>query len=77
MKRVENRAQKAICAKLKAFRCAETRPESITQEVINQLEGERAQAEAEEMMKPEGRIILEAGEALHVDSRELEYNPTF
>ncbi len=77
MKRFENRAQNAIRAKHKALRCAETRPESLTQEVINQAEGERAQAEAEEMMKPIGRIVLEAGEALHVDARELEYNPTF
>ena len=77
MKRFENRAQNAIRAKHKALRCAETRPESLTQEVINQAEGERAQAEAEEMMKPVGRIVLEAGEALHLDGRELEYNPTF
>src|SRR5215471_10879554 len=77
MKKLENRAQNAIRAKLKALRCAETRPESPTQQVINQSEGERAQREAEEMMKPVGQIVLEAGEALHVDARELEYNPTF
>jgi hypothetical protein len=77
MKRFENRAQKAIRAKQRALRCAETRPESLTQEVANQAEGERAQAEAEEMTKPVGRIVLEAGEALHVDPRELEYNAPF
>lgn len=77
MKRFENRAQKAIRARNKALRCAETRPESLTHQVVNEHEGERAQAEAEEMMKPVGLIVLEAGEALHVDPRELEYNPTF
>ena len=77
MQRFENRAEKAIRAKQKALRCAETRPESLTQEVGNEAEGERAQTEAEEMMKPVGQIVLEAGEALHVDPRELAYNPTF
>jgi hypothetical protein len=70
MKRFENRAEKAMRAKHKALRCAETRPESPTQEVVNLCEGERAQAEAEEMMKPVGEIVLEAGEALHVDPRD-------
>jgi hypothetical protein len=77
MKRFENRAEKALRAKNKALRCAETRPESPTQEVVNLSEGERAQAEAEEMMKPVGEIVLEAGEALHVDPRDLSYNETF
>jgi hypothetical protein len=77
MKRFENRAEKAMRAKHKALRCAETRPESPTQEVVNLCEGERAQAEAEEMMKPVGEIVLEAGEALHVDPRDLAYNDTF
>ena len=33
MNRFENRAEKAMRAKHKALRCAETRPESPTQEV--------------------------------------------
>jgi len=77
MKRFEKRAEKAIRAHNKANRYEKTRPESITQEVVNLSEGARAWAEADEMMKPVGEIVLEAGEALHVDPRELEYNPTF
>ena len=57
MKRFENRGEKAMRAKHKALRCAETRPESPTQEVVNLSEGARAQAEAEEMMKPAGEIV--------------------
>jgi hypothetical protein len=71
MKRFENRAEKAIRAKHKALRCADTRTESPTQEVVNLREGNRAQAEAEEMMEPVGEIVLAAGESLHVDPRDL------
>jgi hypothetical protein len=74
MKRFENRAEKSSRARNKAARCAE-RAESPTQEVANERDGKLAQAEAEEMMEPVGEIVLAAGEALHVDPRDL-YNET-
>jgi len=76
MTRVENRGEKAIRAKNKALRCAESRPESLSQLALNRLAGERAEAEAEEMMEPNGRIIVGPGEMMHDDPRETGFDNT-
>jgi hypothetical protein len=70
MKRESNkRGGKAIRALQQAARYEEMEPHrGITDVILNRFEVERAQAEAETMLKPSGELVTGAGEVVNVDS---------
>jgi len=76
MRRIEKRAEKAIQAAQTAARCANANPLDFSDAALTRARGKRAEAERQELMKPVGRFISGAGEMVHADPRETDYDLT-
>src|ERR1043166_8862154 len=68
-----NRGGNAIRALQKAARYANMKPQrGISDVLLNRFKAERAEAEAEAMLKPSGELVAAAGEVVHINSTDPE-----